>query len=115
HHVAEIVYSEIESTQPDGHDQQSGAQPHRDLPAAAVDPENAEHIGEHAIADERAHRMAARKAPAEMRKENGGGGRPRRARETLEPRIEQPAPGEGREPAGEENPLTPRRKEETHR
>jgi len=47
HDIAEIVQSEVESAQPDGHDQQGGAQHHSDLPAAPVDPEQREHVGEH--------------------------------------------------------------------
>src|SRR2546429_9666813 len=107
HHIAEIVHAEVESTEPDGDDQQGGTEHPGDLRAPAVDPEKREHVGEHAVADERAHRVAARKAPTEVLEERGGTGRPRAANHDLEHHIEQAAAGAGREPAAEHDPLTP--------
>src|SRR2546425_7046871 len=78
-HVAEVVDPEVESTQPDGPDQQGGAQHHRELCAPAMDPENREHVGEHAVANKRAHGVAARKAPAVVMVERGSIGWPRAA------------------------------------
>src|SRR2546426_3919784 len=114
HHVAEVVHPEVESTQPDGPDQQGGTQHHRDLCAPAVDPENTKHVGEHAIANQRAHRVAARKAPAVVMEERAGIGWPRALDHELEHLIEQAAAGEGSEPAAEQDPLTPGREEEAH-
>src|SRR2546426_2065937 len=101
HHVAEVVHPEVQSTQPDGPDQQGGAQHHRDLRAPGVDPQNHEYVGEHAVADERAHRVAARKAPTSVMEERGRIRWPRAADYQLEPLIEQAAAREGREPAAE--------------
>src|SRR5207302_1508408 len=77
HDIAEIVHAEVQSTEPDGDDQEGGTEHHGDLRAPAVDPEEREHVGEHAVPDERGHRVPARKAPAEVLEERGGTGRPR--------------------------------------
>jgi len=65
---------------------------------------NQEYVGEHAVADERAHRVAARKAPAVVMEERGGRGWPRALDHLLEHLIQQAAAGEGREPAAEQGP-----------
>src|SRR6266853_600805 len=114
HHVAEVVHPEVESTEPNGQDQQSGAQYQRDLCAPAMDPEDSEDVGEHAVADQRAHRVATRKTPAVVLEERGGIGRPRAADLELEHRIEQTAAGERSEPAAQQDPLTPGREDEAH-
>src|SRR5256884_2451275 len=114
HHIAEIVHAEVQSTEPDGDDQQGGTEHHGHLRAPAVDPEKRDHVGEHTVRDERGHRVPARKAPAEVLEERGGTGRPQAANHELEHHIEQSAAGEGREPAGEHDPLTAGRKEEGH-
>src|SRR5437899_11236417 len=75
---------------------------------------NQEYVGEHAVADERAHRVAARKAPAVVMEERRGIGWPRALDHELEHLIQQAAAGEGREPAAEQNPLTAGREEEAH-
>src|SRR3989454_164464 len=114
HHVAEIVHAEVQSTEPDGDDQEGGTEHHGDSRAPTVDPEKREHVGEHTVPDERGHRVAAREAPTEVLEERGGTGRPRAANHDLEYHIEQTAAGEGREPAGEQGPLTSRCEEEAH-
>src|SRR5260370_38951283 len=53
HHVAEVVDPEVESTQPDGPDQQGGAQHHRELRAPAMDPQNPDHVAKQSTPDER--------------------------------------------------------------
>src|SRR2546425_6538690 len=65
-------------------------------------------------ADERAHRVAARKAPAVVMEERRGIGWPRALDHELEHLIQQAAAGEGREPGAEQNPLTAGREEEAH-
>src|SRR5207247_1803515 len=112
HHIAEIVHAEVQSTEPDGDDQEGGTEHHGDLRAPTVDPEKREHVREHTVPDERGHRVAARKAPTEVLEERGGTGRPRAANHELEHHIEQAAASEGREPAGEQNPLTAGREHE---
>src|SRR3989475_10921300 len=79
-----------------------------------MDPENSEDVGEHAVANERAHRVAARKTPAVVMEERGSIGWPRAADHELEHRIEQATAGEGCEPAAEQDPLTAGREEEAH-
>src|SRR3989442_8556259 len=96
HHIAEIVHAEVQSTEPDGHDQDGGTEHHGDLRAPTVDPEKREHVGEHTVPDERDHRVAAREAPGVMTEERGGIGWPRAADRELEHCIEEPAAGEGR-------------------
>src|SRR5439155_24654141 len=75
---------------------------------------NHEYRAEHAVANQRAHRVAARKAPDVVMEERGGIGRPRAADYELERLIEQAAADEGREPAAEQDPLMPGPKKETH-
>src|SRR3989442_13707012 len=88
HHVAEVVHPEVESTESNGHDQQRGTEDYRDPGAATMGPQNHEQVGEHAVADERAHRVAAREAPGVVMEERGGIGWPRAANRELERRIE---------------------------
>ncbi len=79
-----------------------------------MDPQDHEHVREHAVADERAHRVAARKAPAVVMEERGGIGWPRTADYQLEPLVEQAAAREGREPGAEQDPLTADCEQEGH-
>src|SRR3989442_11938992 len=72
YHVAEVVHPEVESTRPDGHDQKDPPQRRGHLRAPAMDPEDPEYVDEHAVANQRAHRVATRKTPAFVWQERRG-------------------------------------------
>src|SRR6266849_903228 len=72
-----------------------------------------EYVNEHAIANERAHRVAARKTPALVSEERGRVFRSWAADHELEDVIEEAASREGGDPTAEDDPLASDREEES--
>src|SRR5712692_10023862 len=79
--------------------------------APAVKHKSREYVNEHAIANERAHRVAARKAPAHVSEERGRVFGARAADHELEDLIEDAASREGGDPTAEDDPLAADREE----